>query len=102
MSYIPTLAQLTVLCALLGGASTIVRNRKTPQQISLEGVVGHLLAASSIPPSLFLLGCAFNPSLAAQLEELGLYLAAAAVALLYIAVARQAKLGVSCGVEVPA
>lgn len=82
MPTFPSLQQMTVGAAILGACYTAVRHRAA---LTLELVVGGLLAASSLPTGIFLLGCAFDTSLISQLtHELGLYLAAAAVALLYV------------------
>jgi hypothetical protein len=82
------LPQLTVGFALLGGVVALIRHRARPP---LEAVLGSLLAASSIPPGLLLLGCGFNSDLIKHLNDLGLYLAAAGVALLYISIKELAK-----------
>jgi hypothetical protein len=82
MNSLPSLPQLTVGFALLGGIVAVVRHRKS---LTLEVVLGNLLAASSIPSALFLLWCAFDASQLVRLNDLGLYLAAAGVALLYVA-----------------
>lgn len=82
MNSLPSLPQLTVGFALLGGIVALIRHRKN---ISLEAILVNLLAASSIPSGLFLLWCAFDSTQINRLNDLGLYLAAAGVALLYVA-----------------
>jgi len=86
MISLPSLAQVTVGFALLGGVIALLRHRGNPTKLTLETVLGSLLAASSIPSGLFLLGCAFDSSLIKHLSDLGLYLAAAGVALLYVSI----------------
>jgi hypothetical protein len=84
MTNLPSLAQLTVVFGLLGVFGAGIRHWRNRSKPSLEGLLGSLLAASSIPSGFFLLACAFDPTLIAQFEEVGLYLAAAGVALLYV------------------
>ena len=83
MSGFPSLAQLTVGFALFGGVFALFRHRNT---LTLEAVLGNLLAASSIPSAILLLWCAFDSSRINYMNDLGLYLAAAGVALLYVAI----------------
>jgi hypothetical protein len=74
----PSFQQITVACAICGAIIALIQKR------SLEGVVGKLLAASAVPTGIVLVGCAFDSSLITKLSDLGLYLLAAAVALLYV------------------
>jgi hypothetical protein len=86
---LPSLQHVTVASAILGAAYAAIRYRAT---LSLEIVVGKLLAASSIPAGLFLLACAFDTTLASKLSgDLGLYFGAAGVALLYVSVKELVK-----------
>lgn len=78
---IPTLQQLTVGSAALGAVYATLRDGKA---LTLQTLVIKALTASSLPTGLFLIGAAFNPTLGAQLRDLGLYLLAAAIALLYV------------------
>ena len=72
--------QTTVVFAVLGVLLALIR------RLPLDGVVGKLLAASALPTGLLLLGCAFNTAWIAKLSDLGIYLLAAGVALLYVSV----------------
>lgn len=83
MISLPSLAQLTVGAALVGGIVAVIRYRTS---LTLEAVLASLLAASSVPSAVVLLWCAFDSSQINQLNDLGLYLAAAGVALLYVSV----------------
>ena len=80
----PSFQQITVGFAILGALFALMQQRKQPGGHQLEKVVVKLLAASSIPTGVLLLGCAFNASWIAKLNDLGIYLAAAAVALLFV------------------
>jgi hypothetical protein len=51
----------------------------------LDVVVGKLLSASLIPTGVMLVVCAFNTSLLASIADVGLYVAAAGIALLVVA-----------------
>jgi len=78
--------QTTVGVALLCAAVAVLRGPQKPGGLRLEDVIAKLLAGSSIPTGLYLMACAFDTSLVAMLTELGLYLAAAGLALLYVSV----------------
>lgn len=86
MSNLPSLAQLTVGFALLGGIVALIRYWGDPAKLTLEAVIRNLLAASSVPPAAFLLVCAFDSTLLKYLNDLSLYLAAAGAALLYVSI----------------
>ena len=83
--------QTTVACAVVGAVIAIFQQWRTLDKLRLEAVVSKLLAGSTVPTGLFLLACAFNPALVSRLSEVGLYLAAAAIALLYVSIAELAK-----------
>jgi hypothetical protein len=85
MMWTPSFQQLTVGCAVLGAIIALIQHRKG-DGLRLETVVAKLLAASSVPTGFFLLACAFNTSLVSRLADLGLYLAAAGIALLYVSI----------------
>ena len=78
MSWPLSFQQTTVACAVLGVIVALWR------RLPLEGVVGKLLAASALPTGILLLGCAFKTDWISRLGDLGIYLLAAAVALLYV------------------
>jgi hypothetical protein len=78
MSWPLSFQQTNVACAVLGVGIALWR------RLPLEGVVGKLLAASALPTGILLLGCAFNTNWISKLSDLGIYLLAAAVALLYV------------------
>jgi hypothetical protein len=78
---IPTLQQMTVGSAALGALYAALRDGKA---LTLQTVVVKALTASSLPTGIFLICAAFNPTLGAKLSDLGLYLLAAAIALIYV------------------
>jgi hypothetical protein len=85
MFLMPSLSQLTVICAIAGACFSLVfrRNGKSPP---LEVVVTKLLCASLIPIGVMLMLCAFDTSLLALVADAGLYIAAAGIALLVVAI----------------
>jgi len=74
----PSFQQVTVGCAILGVVIAVWR------KLPLEGIVAKLLAASALPTGILLLGCAFHTDWISKLSDLGIYLLAAGVALLYV------------------
>jgi len=81
MSWPPSFEQTTVGVALLGAGVALIRERGKPDLVDL---ISKLLAASAIPTSMYLLASAFNPAWVQKLSDVGLYLAAAGLALLYV------------------
>jgi hypothetical protein len=82
----PTLQQVTVACAVSGAIYCLIRHRANPSGRTLESVVLKLLAASTIPTGILLLACAFDTSLLRHVSDVGIYVAAAGVALLFVGV----------------
>lgn len=78
MNWLPSLQETTVACAVLGVLIGLWK------RASLEGIIGKLLAASALPTGILLLACAFHTGWISKLSDLGIYLLAAAVALLYV------------------
>ena len=80
MGWSLSLQQATVACAVVGVVIALLR------KLPLEGILGKLLAASAVPTGILLLGCAFNTDWISKFSDLGLYLLAAGVALLYVSI----------------
>lgn len=76
----------TVGAGLFGVLVVLLRGWKNRAVLKLEDVIAKLLAGSAIPTGFYLMACAFNTSLIAKLSDLGLYLAAAGLALLYVSI----------------
>jgi hypothetical protein len=80
-----TLQQATVGAAILAVAVSLARTLWFGHpSLRLESLVSQALAGSSIPPALYLVACAFKPSLLNDIGDAGIYLLAASIALLYI------------------
>lgn len=82
----PTLTQISIVFALVGVLYGLIKHRANPHGRDLEGILQKLLAASSVPTGILLLACGFNTSLLDYVTDVGLYVTAAGVALLYVAV----------------
>jgi hypothetical protein len=80
-----SLPQLTVAFALGGACFCLIVPRTHPSLPSVEVVVTKLLAASLIPTGVVLVVCAFDTSLLARIPSLELYMAAAGITLLVLA-----------------
>jgi hypothetical protein len=79
------LQQLTVAFAVGGAAFFLLKHRSNPRGRTLEATLAKLLAASAVPTGIWLLGCAFDASLLAAVQDAGLYMAAAGISLLFVA-----------------
>lgn len=67
-------------------AIALIQQWNQPGDHKLEKLIVKLLAGSSVPTGILLLGCAFNEAWIPKLNDLGTYLAAAGVALLFISI----------------
>lgn len=74
----------SVALFILGFVFTFIARRTKKQPINLEILLPKAIAASSIPPGLLLLVCAFNPGLLQEITGLNIYIAAGGLALLYL------------------
>ena len=88
---LPTLSQVTIVFAIVGAFLGFGLHRIEGEGPSLEVVVTKLLAASLIPTGVMLLLCAFDTSLLASVEDVGLYIAAAGIMLLVVAIKTLSK-----------
>jgi hypothetical protein len=86
MNWQISVQETTVACALIGASVAFIQQRNQPNDQHLEKVMAKLLAASSIPTGLLILASAFHTEWLSKLSDLGIYLAAAGVALLYVSV----------------
>jgi len=80
------LQQLAVGFGIAGAAYSVIHQKRGATSISLERVIVSLVSASSIPAGLLLLACAFDNDLISSLHDVGLYLAAAGIALLFVSI----------------
>jgi uncharacterized membrane protein len=69
---------------------TIVRKIKK-KKIAFEQMLAPALAAGTLPTGIALIVCAFSPNYANKLESLGMHLAVAGLALLFLAFHEMAK-----------
>jgi hypothetical protein len=84
--FIPNLQQVTVGFAVFGAAYCLIKHRNNPSKRTLQSVILKLLAASTVPTGFLLLACAFNTSLLQRVSDVGIYVAAAGVTLLFVSV----------------
>lgn len=84
--FIPTLQQVTVACAVLGAMYCLFKHRANPSNRTLEAVVLKLLAASTMPTGMLLLASAFDTSLLMHVSDVGIYVAAAGISLLFVGI----------------
>ncbi len=84
MSIGSILDTLTIVSAILGAIYCLIKHRTHPGGRILESMIQKTLTASTIPTGFFLCICAFNPSLLEHVKDLGIYLAAAGLALLFV------------------
>jgi len=88
---LPTLSQITVVFAIAGACLGFGLHRIEGEGPSLEVVLSKLLSASLIPTGVMLLLCAFDTSLLSSVEDVGLYIAAAGIMLLVVAIRTLSK-----------
>jgi len=79
-----TLERISICVALLCLVHALIVGHRNGKQMPLERLLSRALAGSAIPPAVFLLICAFDKDQIKKLNELGIYLLAAGVALLYV------------------
>jgi len=87
----PSFQQVNVIAAIAGAAYAFLKNRSPANSLVLEEVIKKLLAASSIPTGILIILCAFIPSWLPRLNDLGIYLTASGVALLYVSINELSK-----------
>jgi hypothetical protein len=88
---LPTLPQVTIVFAIAGACLGFALHRIEGEGPSLEVVLSKLLSASLIPTGAMLLLCAFDTSLLSSVEDVGLYIAAAGIMLLVVAIKTLSK-----------
>jgi hypothetical protein len=67
--------------------SHMVRQRRVSvRHLPLDGLLSRVLAGSSIPTGVLLVICAFDNALLVQANEIGLYIAAAGLMLIYLSI----------------
>ena len=74
-----------VFAAILVSHMARVR-RISVKDLPLDGVLSRVFAGSSIPTGVLLVICAFDDAVLAQANEIGLYVAAAGLTLIYLSV----------------
>lgn len=77
---------VSVSCSLLGCVGYVLRSYLRKRPVNLVRVLMVMLSASLIPTGVWLLLCAFDPTLLSEVSGLNLYLAVAGVALIFIAI----------------
>jgi hypothetical protein len=79
-----SLQQTSVAGGVIGFLIPLVRAWGTGVVPDLGKVISKMLAGSAIPTGAYLLFCGFRPEFVKELHDLGLYLAAAGLALLFV------------------
>lgn len=79
------ISHATVLFGILGFIYTAIRLYRNKYEIKLETLLVGAFTGSTIPTGIILIWSAFNPSIIQQLEGINIHIAAAGLALLYIA-----------------
>lgn len=75
----------SVVFTVIGFLISLVQVKMNRGEVKLENLMTGAFAASTIPTGLILIICAFDQSLIQKLEGLNIYIAAAGLALLYLA-----------------
>jgi len=81
---LPPPSQLSLICALLAIAVPAWKWKVRGQQFALDRLVEAMMAGAGFPIGLYLIVCAFEPERVKMLAELGFYLLAAGVSVLYV------------------
>jgi hypothetical protein len=81
----PTLEQATIGAGIGSSALAFFQGWRS-QNLQLNSIIEKTLAGSAIPTGFYLLACAFKPEWVKNVADLGLYLVAAGIALLYVSV----------------
>jgi hypothetical protein len=95
-----SLQHLTTAFAFLGAGYYVLKYRANLSRLPLERVVSYSVSASAIPTGVMLFASAFNPHLLTKLDDAGIYIALACIALLYVSIKelfKQRSLGAKRG-----
>ena len=78
------LGHTSIGCGILVFVAFLIINHRKGKPNNLGILLAQLFSASAIPVGIWLIVCAFQPALVQLLPDIGLYLAAAGLSLLYV------------------
>jgi hypothetical protein len=89
--FLSAINELSVACLVIASFIFVVVRKIDNKKISLEQMLAPALAAGTLPTGVALIVCAFIPNYANKLESLGINLAVAGLALIFLAFHEMAK-----------
>jgi hypothetical protein len=82
----PSLGQATIGAGIGSSLVAFTQGLRRHENLKLDVIIAKTLAGSALPTGLYLVVCAFDPDRVKTLADIGLYLLAAGVALLYVSI----------------